>query len=546
MAKPPQAKRARMELTLNQKLKLIEDFESVPRPSQKELAFKYQIARQTVSDILKKKDFYQTKSEQNISPKTKRFNDNCKFDRINKLTYSWFLAARSQQLPISGPILKERALQFASQLDISDFKASDGWLASWKTRHDIKQLKVSGESASVNTDDMEEFRTGLDSIHCITTNPPLGDTGVDSFPCLTTNPPLRDTGLENFHCIAMNPPLMDTESLTLHKKMSVVVKAFLERDGNPKAEIRRFGVPADASASFTYIFMKVSEVFPGLVTGNFNLFWKDSDGDLVCFSSDEELMEALGFVTDSVFRIYVREHALTSSASRSGGNGTLHPSVVCNACKGAVHGIHYKRCVCPDYDLCRQCGAKKIHWHNPHGRCVMETDGNVPPRADSGPNQDGEQDSRPEEEHLHNVGENVETVVDPFGVHVNFEAEDQGHHRGGKCHGSGQRSPKGCGYRIRHYHRRCGNNQDQDAGKEDGEMREEDVEPIKLEPQDSVAQDDSNPKISEVSIRCPRWVSQTTATGSQDCLRPRMETSVRCRMQSNQIAEPTRMSEPKH
>ncbi|XP_067660494.1 sequestosome-1-like [Haliotis asinina] len=87
---------------------------------------------------------------------------------------------------------------------------------------------------------------------------------------------------------------------------SVVIKASLEREGSSLPEVRRFSVPSDASASFDYLFKKISEVFPGLVRGNFNLYWKDSDGDLVSFSSDEELREALGFVRGSVFRIYIK------------------------------------------------------------------------------------------------------------------------------------------------------------------------------------------------------------------------------------------------
>lgn len=33
--------------------------------------------------------------------------------------------------------------------------------------------------------------------------------------------------------------------------------------------------------------------------------FSDPDGDHVSFSTDEELMEALGFVSDSVFKIYI-------------------------------------------------------------------------------------------------------------------------------------------------------------------------------------------------------------------------------------------------
>lgn len=56
--------------------------------------------------------------------------------------------------------------------------------------------------------------------------------------------------------------------------MSLTVKAFLVKGGNEKAEIRRFTVPQDVSASFDYLQKKIADIFPGLARGNFNLFWK--------------------------------------------------------------------------------------------------------------------------------------------------------------------------------------------------------------------------------------------------------------------------------
>ena len=44
------------------------------------------------------------------------------------------LVMRSENIPISGTILNEIALQFVQALDIESFQASQGWLAKWKTR----------------------------------------------------------------------------------------------------------------------------------------------------------------------------------------------------------------------------------------------------------------------------------------------------------------------------------------------------------------------------------------------------------------------------
>jgi len=51
-------KRSRINLTLEDKLKLISDAERIPKLTQKELSEKYGIGRATIPDILKRKYFY--------------------------------------------------------------------------------------------------------------------------------------------------------------------------------------------------------------------------------------------------------------------------------------------------------------------------------------------------------------------------------------------------------------------------------------------------------------------------------------------------------
>ncbi|XP_046569068.1 sequestosome-1-like [Haliotis rubra] len=256
---------------------------------------------------------------------------------------------------------------------------------------------------------------------------------------------------------------------------SVVIKASLEREGSSQPEIRRFGVPSDASASFDYLFKKISEVFPGLVRGNFNLYWKDSDGDLVSFSSDEELLEALGFVTDSVFRIYIKKYAPQTHSSKSG-SGELHPHVICDGCEGAVYGVRYKCLVCPDYDLCSQCEAQNTHpqhdmwkivspksarcggrmpfmvpphchqwmnnfmsqFRNQHPGCGTNKEG-APSGADEqnktdtdkkGETTPQEGETTPQEEYLRNMGQSVAAFLAPFGIDVDVDIEHNGRRQG--------------------------------------------------------------------------------------------------------------------
>ena len=56
--------------------------------------------------------------------------------------------ARERNVPIGGYIIREKALDFAKELNITDFKASDGWLDQWKNRHNVVSRAISGEERS--------------------------------------------------------------------------------------------------------------------------------------------------------------------------------------------------------------------------------------------------------------------------------------------------------------------------------------------------------------------------------------------------------------
>ncbi|XP_057305323.1 tigger transposable element-derived protein 6-like [Hydractinia symbiolongicarpus] len=57
-----------------------------------------------------------------------------KFEDVNKAVHKWLLVMRSENIPISGGIQKEKALEVAEELGVESFQASQGWLAKWKTR----------------------------------------------------------------------------------------------------------------------------------------------------------------------------------------------------------------------------------------------------------------------------------------------------------------------------------------------------------------------------------------------------------------------------
>jgi hypothetical protein len=67
------------------------------------------------------------------------------------IKYCWkgLKVQRNSGFPINGPVLKVQAEKFAKQLGHENFTCSNGWLDSFKNRHNVVYAKVSGEALSV-------------------------------------------------------------------------------------------------------------------------------------------------------------------------------------------------------------------------------------------------------------------------------------------------------------------------------------------------------------------------------------------------------------
>lgn len=128
------------------------------------LGEKYGIGKSTVSDILKKKVTFMEQWENNSSASKFRFNNSCKYDNLNDMVWEWFCKARGKNIPISGVLIQEKAMEFSKEIGLSEFKASNGWLDRWKTRHSVKGFKVCGESGGVSSETVEDYKQRLPEI----------------------------------------------------------------------------------------------------------------------------------------------------------------------------------------------------------------------------------------------------------------------------------------------------------------------------------------------------------------------------------------------
>ena len=82
----------------------------------------------------------------NSSRKKSKKSDNKDLDEA---VFTWFINARSSNIPVNEIIIKEKALSLAKSLELTDFRVSDGWLDKWKQRHNVIFKAVLGEENAV-------------------------------------------------------------------------------------------------------------------------------------------------------------------------------------------------------------------------------------------------------------------------------------------------------------------------------------------------------------------------------------------------------------
>lgn len=69
-----------------------------------------------------------------------------------------FLAQREKNMPVSGEMIKQKAVNLCAGLNIEDLKASDGWLQHFKEHHGERFLKITGEKLSSQPELIEPFK----------------------------------------------------------------------------------------------------------------------------------------------------------------------------------------------------------------------------------------------------------------------------------------------------------------------------------------------------------------------------------------------------
>lgn len=155
----PGEKRKRVVLTLKEKMDICRRLEE--GESRRALMQEYNVGMSTLYDIRAHKAqllrfFASSDSDKALAHR--RTLHTPKLEHLDRVLYEWFLVKRAEGVPVSGPMLIEKAKDFYEQMQLTEpCVFSGGWLWRFKARHGIKKLDASSEKQAADHQAAEQF-----------------------------------------------------------------------------------------------------------------------------------------------------------------------------------------------------------------------------------------------------------------------------------------------------------------------------------------------------------------------------------------------------
>ncbi|XP_077148040.1 uncharacterized protein LOC143808830 isoform X2 [Ranitomeya variabilis] len=106
------------------------------------LASQFGVSRAQIFQIIKRRQELLDALQNNVSGDRIRRRRRTTNDKLNSAVWDWLLSIRDTDVTLSGRIIREKALQIAQDMGIQDFKASNGWLDSFKKAHNIHRSSL--------------------------------------------------------------------------------------------------------------------------------------------------------------------------------------------------------------------------------------------------------------------------------------------------------------------------------------------------------------------------------------------------------------------
>ena len=150
----------RKVLTLHDKVAVCKALDA--GKSHRQIACDFEVGKTQIGNIAKQRDNIMVAFEAGavghrkyLSPKHQPY------EKLNEQVMEFFYEARAKHMPIEGKHLKREGQKIAMKLGYDNFCASNGWLRSLCSRHQLKYANLHGESADVDHEACDKWVTDV-------------------------------------------------------------------------------------------------------------------------------------------------------------------------------------------------------------------------------------------------------------------------------------------------------------------------------------------------------------------------------------------------
>jgi hypothetical protein len=158
----PSTKKRRVCKSFEEKCAIITFVEENPSLKQKEIAEKYGIKPQTLSDILKNKDDFKMKAANSKFTQHLTKDRKLKYEEVDKALILWFRDRTSVPgVIIDGEVLRAKANEFAKLLyggSTPHDAVKATWVDRFKKRYGIGKVTMSGDAAGVDPKNVDTWK----------------------------------------------------------------------------------------------------------------------------------------------------------------------------------------------------------------------------------------------------------------------------------------------------------------------------------------------------------------------------------------------------
>ena len=141
-------KATRVHLSIAKKIEILDCVKKTKM--KKEVCLRYNLAPSTLSTIMKnektlREEFDKNTNSQRLTMRRSKFQD------MEAALIKWVTMVRENNIALNGPLVLEKATEFANLMGITDFHANQGWLTRFKKRENLNFQAVCGEAGGVDS-----------------------------------------------------------------------------------------------------------------------------------------------------------------------------------------------------------------------------------------------------------------------------------------------------------------------------------------------------------------------------------------------------------